>query len=73
MVEEIPEPEPAPAEEGAEAKAEEGAEAKAEEKKEEVKKPKLKKTNLEFSISRPLDWTMTELQREIEVEVDMSN
>mmetsp|Transcript_24206 Transcript_24206/g.48151 ORF Transcript_24206/g.48151 Transcript_24206/m.48151 type:complete len:835 (+) Transcript_24206:63-2567(+) len=73
MVEEIPEPEPAPAEEGAEAKAEEGAEAKAEEKKEEVKKPKLKKTNLEFSITRPLDWTMTELQREIEVEVDMSN
>lgn len=73
MVEEIPEPEPAPAEEGADAKAEEGAEAKAEEKKEEVKKPKLKKTNLEFSIERPLDWTMTELQREIEVEVDMSN
>ena len=73
MVEEIPEPEPAPVEEGADAKAEEGAEAKAEEKKEEVKKPKLKKTNLEFSIERPLDWTMTELQREIEVEVDMSN
>lgn len=73
MVEEIPEPEPAATEEGVEVKADEGAEAKAEEKKEEVKKPKLKKTNLEFSISRPLDWTMTELQREIEVEVDMSN
>lgn len=73
MVEEIPEPEAAPAEEGTEVKAEEGAEAKVDEKKEEVKKPKLKKTNLEFSISRPLDWTETEVQREIEVEVDMSN
>mmetsp|Transcript_11421 Transcript_11421/g.24048 ORF Transcript_11421/g.24048 Transcript_11421/m.24048 type:complete len:819 (+) Transcript_11421:186-2642(+) len=62
MVEEIPE------EEGA---AEDGAEAKAEE--EEKKKPKLKKTNLEFSIVRPLDWTEAELQREIEVEVEMSN
>ena len=76
MVEEIPEPEgevAAPAEDGAEAKAaEEGAEAKADEKK-EAKKPKLKKTNLEFSITRPLDWTEAELQREIEVEVDMSN
>jgi heat shock protein 4 len=76
MVEEIPEPEEEatpPAEDGAEAKtAEEGAEAKAEEKK-EAKKPKLKKTNLEFSINRPLDWTQAELQREIEVEVDMSN
>lgn len=73
MVEEIPEPEAAPAEEGTEVKAEEGAEAKVDEKKEEVKKPKLKKTNLEFSISRPLDWTETEVQREIEVEVDISN
>lgn len=64
MVEEIPEPE---------ANAEEGVEVKADEKKEEAKKPKLKKTNLEFSISRPLDWTQAEVQREIEVEVDMSN
>lgn len=37
------------------------------------KKPKLKKTNLEFSIVRPLDWSESEVQKEIEVEVEMSN
>lgn len=65
MIEEIPDTE----EDGA-ASAEEGVEA---DEKKESKKAKLKKTNLEFSITRPLDWTKTELQREIEVEVDMSN
>ena len=64
MVEDIIEEEPA---------AEEGAEAKPAEETDEKKKPKLKKTNLEFSIVRPLDWTEAELQREIEVEVAMSN
>ena len=78
MVEEIIEEEPpAPAEEGVETKAAEGDETKVavdDTPKETVaKKPKLKKTNLEFSIVRPLDWTDAELQKEIEVEVDMSN
>jgi len=36
-------------------------------------KTKLRKINLEFSIVRPLDWTNAELQKEIEVEVDMAN
>lgn len=39
----------------------------------EPKKPKMKKTNLEFTISRPLEWTEAEIQREIEVEVAMAN
>lgn len=38
-----------------------------------AKKLKLKKTNLQFSIVRPLDWTEAELQKEIEVEVEMTN
>eukprot|EP00578_Thalassiosira_sp_NH16_P017345 CAMPEP_0181110608 /NCGR_PEP_ID=MMETSP1071-20121207/18809_1 /TAXON_ID=35127 /ORGANISM="Thalassiosira sp., Strain NH16" /LENGTH=835 /DNA_ID=CAMNT_0023194399 /DNA_START=115 /DNA_END=2622 /DNA_ORIENTATION=- len=75
MVEEIVEDEPA--EEGVEAKAgEDGGEAKVDSKPEAAaapKKPKLKKTNLEFTVVRPLDWTEAELQKEIEVEVDMSN
>lgn len=71
MVEEIIEEEPA--EEGVEAKAaEDGGEAKVEEKPKD-KKPKLKKTNLDFTVVRPLDWTEAELQKEIEVEVDMAN
>lgn len=73
MVEEVIEEEPAaaPTEEGAEAKDPEGGEeAKAAEEK---PKPKLKKTNLEFSIVRPLDWTEAELNKEIEVEVAMAN
>eukprot|EP00970_Alexandrium_tamarense_P011244 scaffold2428_cov168-Alexandrium_tamarense.AAC.3 len=56
-----------------EAATEEGAEAKAPAESDEKKKPKLKKTNLEFSITRPLDWTEAEIQREVEVEVEMSN
>eukprot|EP00584_Thalassiosira_punctigera_P000565 CAMPEP_0172527422 /NCGR_PEP_ID=MMETSP1067-20121228/2109_1 /TAXON_ID=265564 ORGANISM="Thalassiosira punctigera, Strain Tpunct2005C2" /NCGR_SAMPLE_ID=MMETSP1067 /ASSEMBLY_ACC=CAM_ASM_000444 /LENGTH=839 /DNA_ID=CAMNT_0013311159 /DNA_START=175 /DNA_END=2694 /DNA_ORIENTATION=- len=65
-----------PAEEGVEAKAagSEGEEAKvAVDDKPKDKKPKLKKTNLEFSIVRPLDWTEAEIQKEIEIEVDMAN
>jgi heat shock protein 4 len=42
-------------------------------KKPKDKKPKLKKTNLDFTVVRPLDWTEAELQKEIEVEVDMAN
>jgi molecular chaperone DnaK (HSP70) len=33
----------------------------------------MKKTNLEFTITRPLEWTEAEIQREIEVEVAMAN
>jgi heat shock protein 4 len=73
MVEEIPEEEATPAKEGEEAKAEEKSAEEKEKEAEEKKKPKLKKTNLEFSIDRPLDWTEAELQREIEVEVEMAN
>jgi len=40
---------------------------------EEPKKPKMKKTNLTCTISRPLEWTEAEIQREIEVEVAMAN
>jgi len=73
MVEEMIEEEPA--EEGVEAKTnEEGGETKvvADDKPKE-KKAKLKKTNLEFSIVRPLDWTETEIQKEVEVEVAIAN
>jgi len=83
MVEEIIEEEPAapPAEEGVEAKAAEGgadgeAAKVATEPTEQpaaAKKPKLKKTNLEFSIVRPLDWTEAEIQKENEAEVAMAN
>lgn len=73
MVEEIIEEEPA-VEVEAKAAAEEGDEAKvAVDDKPKEKKPKLKKTNLEFSIVRPLDWTEMEIQKEIEVEVAMAN
>lgn len=73
MVEEIVEDEPA--EEGAEAKSNEGGcenKAAVDEKPKE-KKTKLKKTNLEFSIVRPLDWTEAEIQKEVEIEVAMAN
>jgi heat shock protein 4 len=64
MVEEIPDEEE---------KAEEGAEAAKTEEPKEPKKPKMKKTNLEFTTTRPIDWTEAEIQREIEVEVEMAN
>ena len=62
MVEEIEEEKT----EGAE--TEEGKAAES-----EPKKPKMKKTNLEFTISRPLEWTETEIEKEREVEVAMAN
>lgn len=73
MVEEIVEEEPV--EEGVEAKTNEGGgEGKAAvDDKPKEKKTKLKKTNLEFSIIRPLDWTEAEIQKEVEIEVAMAN
>merc|ERR1712194_36233 len=73
MIEEIIEEEPAV--EGVEAKSnEECGEAKvAVDEKPKEKKTKLKKTNLEFSVVRPLDWTEIEIQKEVEVEVAMAN
>ncbi len=72
MVEEVFEKE---LEEGVEAKApdEDGGEAKVIVDSNMVKKPKLKKTSLAFNTVRPLDWTEAELQKEIEVEVAMTN
>lgn len=77
MVEEFFEEE-TPAAEVVEAKAnDESGDAKVDDKPKEAtpvkSKPKLKKTNLEFSIVRPLDWTQVELQKEIEGEVEMAN
>ena len=62
MVEEIEEEKT----EGAE--TEEGKAAES-----EPKKPKMKKTNLEFTISRPLEWTEAEIEEQREVEVAMAN
>lgn len=67
MVEEVEEP-PAPEEEKSE---EEKADAPAE--GEEKKKVKIKKTNLEFTVSRPLDWTREEITSANEAEVSMTN
>jgi heat shock protein 4 len=61
MVEEIEE------EESAENKAEEGKEENGEKKK------KLKKTNLEYTISRPVDWSKEEINQFHEKEVEMAN
>jgi heat shock protein 4 len=48
-----------------------GAEAK--EGEEPAKKKKLKKTLLEYTVSRPLDWTKPEMEKAYEREVEMSN
>ncbi|CAB9528943.1 Hypoxia up-regulated protein 1 (Fragment) [Seminavis robusta] len=64
MVEEVEEGEDAPAE--AEA-PKEGEEAPAEKKK------KVKKTNLEFTQSRPLDWSKDLINKAYEEEVSMAN
>eukprot|EP00978_Attheya_sp_CCMP212_P029881 scaffold107872_cov51-Attheya_sp.AAC.4 len=69
MIEEVAEEE-APKAEAAEAT--EGEDAKTEEAPAEKKK-KMKKTNLEFRISRPLDWVKTEIDKETEAEVHMAN
>ena len=60
MVEEFESEEEAPKEE-----AKEGEEPK--------KKKTIKKTNLEFSVSRPLDWTKAEIEAFYEKEVAMAN
>lgn len=80
MVEEVADT-AAPVEEGIEANAAteggevvvEDAAAKEAAAMAAAKKIKLKKTNLQFTIVRPLDWTEDELQKENEVEVAMSN
>jgi len=74
MVEEVVEEEPEKDEEmkGEDAAAKEGDESKKEETKPEKKK-KIKKTNLEFSESRPLEWTKAEMDTYYEKEVSMSN
>ena len=63
---------PGAEEQGEEAKVSEG-EVVLDDKDATAKKVKIKKTNLSFTVVRPLDWTETKLQREIEVEVDMTN
>lgn len=67
MVEEYEEEVPVPA-----AEAKEGEEGKKEEPKTEKKK-KMKKTNLQFSIQRPIEFTKAEIDAAYEVEVAMSN
>jgi len=77
MVEEIEEEDDAPMDGDADKKeggdgdgdgaAKEGDEAK------EQKKKKIKKTNLEFSTLRPLEWTKTEINKAYEAEVRMAN
>mgnify|MGYP005840947193 CR=1 FL=1 len=64
MVEEIEEEE-----EGVEVEMKEGGE---EEQKTEKKK-KIKKTNLEFTENRPLDWSKEEINKAYEAEVEMAN
>lgn len=39
----------------------------------EDKKKKVKKTNLEFTTSRPLDWSKAEIEKAFEAEVSMAN
>jgi heat shock protein 4 len=63
LVEEIVEEEPV--------KTEGDAEGKEEEKVE--KKKKIKKTLMEYSESRPIDWTKAEIDKEFEAEVAMTN
>ena len=48
-------------------------EGEAKEGEEPAKKKKIKKTNLEYTVSRPLDWTKTEIEKAYEREVEMSN
>lgn len=48
-------------------------EAENEESKGDEKKKKIKKTNLDFSVKRPLEWTKEEINKFFESEVSMSN
>lgn len=53
---------------------EEEGEAKEEEGKEDgEKKKKLKKTNLEYTVTRPLEWSKDEINKFHEAEVEMAN
>jgi len=53
---------------------EESGEKKEEGKEEaEEKKKKVKKTNLDYTVSRPLDWTRDEVNKFHEMEVEMAN
>merc|ERR1711953_155989 len=73
VVEEDKDEEMKEGEDGA-AKEGEGEEKEKEEAKpEKEKKKKIKKTNLEFSESRPLEWTKAEMDAYYEKEVSMSN
>ena len=56
-----------------EAEAKEGEEAEAKEGEVDEKKKKIKKTNLEYTVSRPLEWTKKELDEAHEQEVAMAN
>jgi len=47
--------------------------AEAKEGEEPAKKKKMKKTFLEYTVSRPLDWTKQEIEKAYEREVEMSN
>jgi len=77
MVEEIHEEEPKKAvDEGGKAEGGgegDGAPTAKSDPVEKKSKPKLKKTNLAFTIERPLDWTEEEMKRENEAEVQMEN
>jgi heat shock protein 4 len=75
MVEEIEEETAAPeGGEATEASAGAGGEGTEEGKaSSEEKKKKIKKTNLDFTTHRPLDWTTEEMNKVYELEVTMSN
>jgi len=64
LVEEIVEPE---------AESETKEEEKADGEKDAEKKKKVKKTNLQFSISKALEWTKAEFDAAYEAEVEMTN
>jgi heat shock protein 4 len=63
MVEEVEEEEPAAAAESKEEAKDENGE----------KKKKLKRTNLEYSVTRPLEWSKDEISKFHEAEVEMAN
>ena len=50
-----------------------GGEDKEGEGQTEEKKKKIKKTNLDFTTARPLDWTKNEINKAYEEEVAMAN
>jgi len=56
-----------------EVEGEEGDKKEEEGKEEGEKKKKVKKTNLDFTITRPLDWTKEEINKLHETEVELAN